>query len=85
MVVGLLLIIFAVINSIGLLKQNKFLIFKIINYWTFPIIYTICYCCVIFANISIYLYGMIILLIEKIIYLFYWRRSKNSIGEVNNS
>ena len=71
MIVGVLLLIVAIINIIEALRRQKNkLIFRICNYLVFPVVYLICCLFNIFGDINLYLYGMIIVIIEKLLYLF---------------
>lgn len=75
MIVGILLVIVAIINTIGAIKdkQKNVEVFLIINYWVFPVVYIVCYFCVVVFDISLFWYGMIVVIIEKSLYLV-WRK-----------
>lgn len=80
MIVGVLLLIVAIINIIEALRRQKNkLIFRICNYLMFPVVYLICCLFNIFGDINLYLYGMIIVIIEKIFYLFFVKKVESSI------
>ncbi len=71
MIVGILLLVVAIINIMeAVRKQKNKLIFRTCNYLVFPVVYLICCLFNIFGDINLYLYGMIIVIIEKLLYLF---------------
>ncbi|MFR5919213.1 hypothetical protein [Eubacterium ventriosum] len=71
MIVGILLLVVAIINIMeAFRKQKNKLIFRTCNYLVFPVVYLICCLFNIFGDINLYLYGMIIVIIEKLLYLF---------------
>ena len=71
MIIGLLLIIIALVNTIEMKnKDDKIPMFTIINCWTFPVVYVFCFLVGIFFDHSCYIYGLMAIVIEKVIYYF---------------
>ena len=71
MIVGILLLVVEIINIMeAYRKQMNKLIFRTCNYFVFRVFYLIFCLFNIFGDINLYLYGMIIVIIEKLLYLF---------------
>ena len=86
MIICILLVLCAVIESADVLKRSDSFrknIIKIINIWTFPVFFVLWQIFSDFVNMTFVICGLTIVVIEKIAYFIYWKKthsSRDSIG-----
>ena len=73
MILIILLILVAILNTSDSLCKKDYSVFKIVNFWTFPVVFIIWYILLVYFDIQV-MYIWIIFIIEKVLYYKYYHK-----------